>query len=447
VVRHVYVAGAGYVGLVSAACYAQKGIVYLYEKDQARRETIASAKAPFFEPELNQLLAKLVETACLQIVTDPAVAVAASDLSFVAVGTPVRRDGYIDTSQVLAACRDIGRGLRIRSGYHVVVIRSTVFPGTTSGLVLRTLERSSGKKAGEDFGLVAYPEFLREGSAVYDTLNPNRIVIGGIDDRSGNMIEEFLRELHGSDLPPVLRVTPETAEIVKYASNGFLATKVAFINEMANLCEHFEAVDVKQVADGMGYDPRIGRAFLDAGLGFGGACLPKDLRALAEGAKRSGLRLRIAEATLASNESQPLRVIDMARELIGTLKKKRAAVLGLSFKPGTSDMREASSVRIVRALLDSGMHVSVYDPVAMENARRFFGRRVNYAKSVRDCLDGADCCFVVTEWNEFKTIPPELFLETMRKPVVIDGRRVIDPSKIDPKIAYRAIGLGRSRRN
>jgi len=446
VTKCIYVSGAGYVGLVSAACYAQKATVSLYEKDQAKRENIALARAPFFEPGLNQLLTKALETGCLQIVTDPTAAVAASDLSFVAVGTPLRRDGFINISQVLAACRDIGRGLRRSSRYHVVTIRSTVFPGTTSGLVLRTLERASGKKAGEDFGLVACPEFLREGSAVHDTLHPSRIVVGSIDDRSGDMIEDFVREFH-VDLPPLLRVTPETAEIIKYASNGFLATKVAFINEMSNLCERFQGVDVKQVADGMGYDPRIGRAFLDAGLGFGGACLPKDLRALAEGAKRIGLRLRIPEATLASNESQPLRVIDMARELIGTLNRKRAAVLGLSFKPGTSDMREASSVRIVRALLDSGMHVSVYDPVAMGNARRFFGRRVNYAKSVRDCLDDADCCFIVTEWDEFKAIPPDLFLETMEKPVVIDGRRVIDPLKLDPKIAYRAIGLGRSRRN
>jgi UDPglucose 6-dehydrogenase len=432
--------------LVSAACYAQKVTVSIYEKDRTRRETIASGKVPFFEPELNQLLTEAVRTAHLKIVTDPAAAVAVSDLSFVAVGTPVRRDGSIDFSQVLAACRDIGRGLKERPDYHLVAIRSTVFPGTTSGLVRKTVERSSGKKAGEDFGLVAYPEFLREGSAVYDTLHPNRIVIGGIDDRSGNVIEEFLRELHGGDLPPVLRVTPETAEITKYASNGFLSTKVAFINEMANLCERFEGVDVKQVADGMGHDPRIGRAFLDAGLGFGGACLPKDLRALVEGAKRNGVRLRIAEATLASNGSQPLRVIRLARELIGTLKRKRAAVLGLSFKPGTSDMREASSVRIVRALLDSGMNVSVYDPVAMENARRFFGRRVRYAESVRDCLDGADCCFLVTEWNEFKKIPPDLFIEAMAKPVVIDGRRVIDPLELDPKISYSAIGLGKSRR-
>jgi UDPglucose 6-dehydrogenase len=352
-------------------------------------------------------------------------------------------DGSVDLSDLLAACRDIAQGIRHCTSFHVLVIRSTVFPGTTSDLVRETVEKHSGKRVSEGFGLVAYPEFLREGYAVHDMLHPDRIVLGELDNHSGDVMEAFVREFYGRDLPPVLRVSPTTAELVKYASNAFLATKVAFVNEIANLCERFDGVDVRHVAYGMGYDPRIGRRFLDAGLGFGGSCLPKDLRALVEGAGRMGLHLRIAEAALASNEVQPLRVVSLAEETIGDLKGKRAAVLGLAFKPGTDDMREASSQKVVRALLQAGMRVSVYDPAAMKNAAALFGKRVRYAKDIPDCLKGTDCCFIVTEWEEFSDIQSDVFIHEMSHPVVIDGRRVLNPSKLDPRISYRAIGLGR----
>lgn len=283
--KRIYVAGGGYVGLVSAVCYAQKGsFVSLYETDRRKRERIACAKAHFFEPDLDQLLAEAIQTRLLELVADPVSAVGASDFSFVTVGTPTPKDGSLDLSSVLAACRDIAQGLRKTLRYHVVVIRSTVFPGTTSGLVRKTLESSSGKRAGRDFGLVAYPEFLREGCAIRDTLDCDRIVLGAFDDRSGDALEEFVREFYDHHVPPILRVSPTTAEMIKYASNAFLATKICFINEMANLCERFRDVDVERVADGMGHDHRIGRAFLDAGLGFGGSCLPKDLGALVRGA-------------------------------------------------------------------------------------------------------------------------------------------------------------------
>lgn len=443
-VKHVYVVGAGYVGLVSAALYAQKGnFVSIYERDETKRKAITSGKATFFEPNLDQILTELIHDGRLEVVTDPVPAGPLPDFSFVTVGTPSRRDGSVDLSAVLAACRDIAEWMKRSSGYRVLAIRSTTFPGTTCGPLRELVEKFSGKRAGRDFGLVAYPEFLREGSAIHDMLHPDRVVLGEFDERSGNVLEEFLQEFYSANLPPVLHVSPTSAEMIKYASNAFLATKIAFVNEIANLCERFEDIDVRRVADGMGYDPRIGRAFLDAGLGFGGSCLPKDLRALVKGAKENGVHLRIPEAALASNELQPLRVIRLARELIGNLKGKRAAVLGLAFKPGTSDMREASSVKVVRALLDAGMNVSTHDPAAMPDAARFFGKRVKYAETIRDCLEGADCCFIVTEWDNFRTIPPDLFLDVMAQPIVIDGRRVLDPSKLDPRITYRGIGLGK----
>jgi UDPglucose 6-dehydrogenase len=277
-------------------------------------------------------------------------------------------------------------------------------------------------------------------------MHPDRIVLGELDDRSGSEIEELVREFYGDNVPPVLRVSPVTAEMIKYASNAFLATKIAFINEIANLCERYDDVDVREVADGMGFDHRIGRAFLDAGLGFGGSCLPKDLRALVEGARRKKVRLRVAEATLSSNELQPLRAVRMARGMIGRLRGKQAAVLGLAFKPGTSDMREAPSVKVVRELVDAGMSVSVYDPMAMDEARKLFGNTVRYAKDIRDCLKGTDCCLIVTEWDEFKAIQPGLFIDAMARPVVIDGRRVLEPAQLDPRIAYVPVGLGKPGR-
>jgi UDPglucose 6-dehydrogenase len=420
--------------------------VSVYEKDEAKRRAIARGKATFFEPGLDQMLVKAIQAGRLEVVANPGRAVASSDISLVAVGTPSRRDGTVDLAAMLAACRDIARGLRRSSGYHVVAIRSTVFPGTTSGSARKTLERFSLMRAGEDFGLVAYPEFLREGSAIHDMLHPDRLVLGEFDYRSGNVMERFVRDFYGNDMPPILRVSCPTAELIKYASNAFLATKIAFINEIANLCEHFEDADVRRVADGIGYDHRIGRAFLDPGIGFGGSCLPKDLRALVEGARRNNVRLRIAEAAFRANELQPLRVIRLARELIGGLKRRKAAVLGLAFKPGTSDMREATSLKVVEALLKGGMCVTVYDPVAMNNAVAYFGDRVRYARDIQDCLEGADCCFIVTEWDDFRGIPSNVFTDKMAQPVVIDGRRVLDPSKLCPRITYRAIGLGRSRR-
>jgi len=442
--KRIYVAGAGHVGLVSAVLSAQKGdLVYLYEKDEMKRKIVASGRSPLFEPNLDRLLEEAIEARRLQVVTDPVAAVAESDLSFVSVGTPTRADGRIDLTGVITACRDIARGLSASSRYHVLAIRSTVFPGTTSGVVRETVEKISGKRAGEEFGLVAYPEFLREGSAIHDMLHPHSVVLGEFDERSGEFIEGFARQFYGANAPPMLRVSPATAEMIKYASNAFLAAKIAFINEIANLCERFEDIDVQLVADGIGHDPRIGRAFLDAGLGFGGSCLPKDLKALVEGAREIGVHLRVCRATLAANEVQPRRVVRLAKESLGTLKGKRAAVLGLAFKPGTDDMREASSIKVVRALLDAGMHVTVYDPAALHNAMGCFGKKVKYAKTARECLEGADCCFMVTEWDEFKTIPSDLFIDAMSQPVVIDGRRVFDASMLDSRIRYAAVGLGR----
>lgn len=443
---HIYVAGAGILGLASAACYAQEGnFVSLYEKDISKRKAIASGRLPVHEPNLDQLLRDAMSTGRLELVADPNIAVEESDISLVAVGTPNRNDGSMDSQYVVAACRDFGRGLKRASGYKLLSIRSTVFPGTTTGLLRKTVEKLSGKRAGSEFGLVAYPEFVRGGSAIQDMLHPDRIVIGELDDRSGETMESFVREFHSGNMPPLLRVNATTAEMIKYASNAFIATKIAFMNEIASLCGRFEDVDARRVADGMGHDPRIGRALLDAGVSFGGGCLPKDLRELIAGAKKREVRLRIAEATLTSNEAHSLEMLRLARELLGDLRGKHAAVLGLVFKARTNDMREAPSIKIVRALLRAGMSVNVYDPAVGQEIAVLFDKKVKYADDIRDCLEGAECCFIVTGWDEFKAIPQDLFIDHMSQPNIIDGCRVFDPSKLNPAISYRAIGLGVSR--
>jgi len=442
--KRIVIVGAGHVGLVSAACYAQAGsCVAVYEKDQTKRGIIASGRSWFYEPSLDGMLRNLKKTGRMTVVSDPVSAVGSSDLAIVAVGTPTRRDGTADLSDLARACRGIARGVKLASHYVLVVIRSTVLPGTTSRLIRRTLERVSRKKAGRDFGLVVFPEFLREGMAVHDTIHPSRIVIGELDRRSGNALERFLKEFYGRDLPPLIRVNMATAEMIKCVSNAFLATKVSFINETANLCERLDNVDVDCVADGMGYDHRIGRDFLNAGPGFGGSCLPKDLKTLVKGAKHFRVRLRVAEAALATNELQPLRLIRVVHELVGNPRGKKVAVLGLSFKPSTSDMRVAPSVKIIRALVKTGMRVKVYDPKATENAKSLFGDTVAYASNVRDCLEQADCCLILTEWGEFSALTAALFVQTMKKPVVVDGRRVLKSLSLDPRIVYRALGIGR----
>ncbi|MCC6052158.1 MAG: UDP-glucose/GDP-mannose dehydrogenase family protein [Fervidicoccaceae archaeon] len=374
--------------------------------------------------------------------TDSYEVVLSSDISFICVGTPSRPDGSADLSYVESAARSIGRALRDKKGWHLVVVRSTVPPGTTGGIVRRIIEEESGKRAGVDFGLCMNPEFTREGSAVEDTFTPDRIVIGELDERSGAFLEKLYRDFHGSNMPPIIRTSLTNAELIKYASNAFLAMKVSFINEIANIAQRVPEADVEIIARGIGLDKRIGPLFLRAGLGFGGSCFPKDLRALIRFSESVGYEPKIIRAVMEVNESQPYRALELAKSLLGSLEGKRIAVLGLAFKPNTDDVREAVSIKIVKALLSEGASVVVYDPKAMPNARRVLGETVVYAGSAEECLRGADCAIVVTEWDEFRKLRPEDFSRLMRTPVVVDGRRIYDPKEYSRKLKYAAIGLG-----
>jgi len=439
----VSVVGAGYVGLVSAVCFADRGYqVTLSDQDSEKVSLVNQGVPPFYEAGLEDILKRSVRSVKLQATVQTRDAVLDSDITFVAVGTPSRADGSINLAHVKDSSVEIGKALRKKSGYHLVAIRSTVVPGTTDNLVRSTIEKRSQKKAGRDFGVVMQPEFLRQGSAIHDTVNPDRIVIGQYDQKSGETLMNVYRDFFGEKLPPILRVNLATAEMIKYASNAFLATKVSFINEIAGICENVRGVDVVKVAEGMGLDERIGKRFLHAGAGFGGSCFPKDVKAIVAFAKGRRCKVRIQEAVLKVNRDQVTHVVELTKKKLGNLRGRNVAVLGLSFKPGTDDLREAPSLRIIENLLRERSHVVAYDPAAIPNAKRIMGKRIAYAHSAQSCLQKADAALVVTEWDEFGKLAPADFKKWMRQPILIDARRIYDPESYRVETRYTAIGLG-----
>lgn len=420
----ISIIGSGYVGLVTGTCFAELGNhVILVDMIRDKVEKINRGIAPIYEEKLDRLLQKNLGNGRLHATMDLKKAVLETDTTFISVGTPSRKDGSIDLVYIKKAAEDVGKALKDKGEYHVVVVKSTVVPGTTEDTVVPLLEKNSGKKAGRDFGVVMNPEFLREGLAVNDFMKPDRIVLGGIDKKS----VEKLEKLYTNFQCPVMRTTTKTAEMIKYASNAFLATKISFMNEIGNLCKKL-GIDAYEVADGMGYDNRIERRFLDAGIGYGGSCFPKDVKAVIAKTKKMKLKLKIMESVEKVNENQPLKIIEILRKRLPNLKNKTIAVLGLAFKPGTDDIREAPSLKVVGALLKAGASVQAYDPQAMENFEKMF-KNITCCKRAVDAMEDADGCLLLTEWPEFKNLTDEDF-NVMRGKVIIEGRKILDKSKV-----------------
>jgi UDPglucose 6-dehydrogenase len=440
----ISVIGIGYVGLCTAVGFASKGYnVIASTHDAEKAAKINQGIPPFHEPNLQNLLEKAVQNGYLKCLIDQTEkAVLETDLTFNAVGTPSRPDGSIDLQFIETSSRDMGKALHKKSTYHVVVIKSTVVPGTTQDLVKPILEKESKKKCGPDFGLCMSPEFLRQGSAFEDTIHTDRIVIGEYDKKSGDTLENLYKDFYAKNAPPTIRTTLSTAELIKYASNSLLATKISFINTIANICEKIPGADVKTVATAMGLDKRIGPLFLNAGLGYGGSCFPKDVKALMAYSKNLGYPLKLLDAVEDVNKTQPLKAIQFCKEQLGNLEGKRIAILGLAFKADTDDMREARVIPIINQLLEEGANVTAYDPVAIPVAKVIFQNKIQYAPSAIGCLKKADCCIIVTEWPEFKKLMPEDFTRNMKQPVLIDGRRIYDPKIFSRKMKFVAIGLG-----
>lgn len=434
--------GLGHVGLVTAACFASKGFrVIGFDIDQKIVEMVNGGEAPFFEPSLDELLQRAVEGNFLKATTNTAEAILDTDITFITVGTPSKRNGSVDLSCVKRASKAIGQILRNKDGWHLVVVKSTVVPTTTERVLKPIVEKASGKHCGLDFGLCVNPEFLKEGSAVQDTFNPDRVVIGEDNRKSGEALAMLYREFYGGKVPPIIRTTPVNAELIKYTSNAFLAMKVSFINMLANLCQMLKGADVNVVAKGIGLDKRISPMFLRAGAGWGGPCFGKDLKAIKRFSESIGVDVSLLDAVIRVNEQQPARLVELAKKHLGNLRGKKVAVLGLAFKPNTDDIRDAPSTKVIRKLLDEGAGVAVYDPRAMGSLRRILGNSVEYSPDALSCIDDADCAIVVTEWAEFKKITPETFAKFMKTPLVVDGRRVYSPKKYSKRLKFEAIGF------
>lgn len=432
----ISIIGTGYVGLVSGVGFASKGHdVTCVDIIQEKVDKINEGVPPIYEKGLDDLLKEVVENDKLAATTDTVKAVKDTDITFICVGTPSREDGSIDVSGIKKAAEDIEEALKDKEGYHVICVKSTVVPGTTDQKVLPILEKS-GKKVGADFGLGMNPEFLREGIALDDFLKPDRIVIGGWDERTINTIKGCYKDFDS----PKLEVNIRTAEMIKYASNALLATKISFANEMSRLCEKI-GVDVYDVMDGVGLDHRINRSFLNAGCGFGGSCFPKDVKAILDQAEKHGIDPKILKAVLDVNETQPIHTVELLEEKIGNLEGKRIAILGLAFKGGTDDIRETRALPIVEELIEKGADVVGYDPEAKDNFSELVDD-MEFADDIEGALKGADACIIQNDWSEFKTLESKDF-NPMKSKLIVDARRLLDYKKLNDDIEYIGIGLGK----
>jgi len=410
----ISVVGCGYVGCVTGACFANMDYgVILVDVDPHKVRSINEGRSPIYEPDLEALIQKNRER--IHATMDLMDAMLDTDITFVAVGTPSNDDGSIDLTYVFHVCEEIGHVLSKIEDFHIIIIKSTVFPGTTDDRIRKILEYISGKKAGVDFGLGSNPEFLREGNAVHDFLSPDRIVIGADDFQTA----DALRTLYASMDSQIIVTSSRTAEMIKYASNAALATKISFANEIGNLCKAI-GIDSREVFRGVGMDRRVSPAFFMTGIGFGGSCFPKDTRALVAGARVHGIDLNVLDAVLKTNEAQPLRLLSLLKKHLLNLNGKTIGVLGLAFKPGTDDIRESRALPVIANLLSSGAMVIAYDPVAMENFKQVFPQ-IAYAPSASSILE-ADAVLILTEWDEFENLD-------YRNVIVIDGRRLETPRR------------------
>jgi UDPglucose 6-dehydrogenase len=430
----IAVVGTGYVGLVVGACLAENGNdVVCVDKDAAKVRALQRGKIPIYEPGLEEYVKRNRAEKRLEFTTALPRAVRAAEVIFIAVGTPMDEDGSADLQHVLGVARDIAKAM---NGYKVIVDKSTV-PVGTAERVKEVVRRETT----HPFSVVSNPEFLKQGAAVDDFMRPDRVVIGADDPRGADIMKALYRPFTRTGAPVMIMDTA-SAELCKYAANAMLATRISFMNEVANVCELFGA-DVDKVRLAIAADKRIGSAFLFPGVGYGGSCFPKDVKALMHFSSTKKYRFRVLEAVEAVNEQQKLRVVEKLEKIFGPggIKGKRIGVWGLSFKPRTDDMREAPAIPIVNGLLARGAKVQVFDPEAMKVARGIFGAKVEYAKHAYDALTGADALAIVTEWNEFREPDLDRMKSLMKTPLIVDGRNLYDPPVMRAHgFTYHSIG-------
>ncbi|RMH28236.1 MAG: UDP-glucose/GDP-mannose dehydrogenase family protein [Candidatus Hydrogenedentota bacterium] len=428
---NVCVIGTGYVGLVTGATFADLGNeVVCVDKDESKIARLQRGEMPIYEPGLEEIVRRNMEEGRISFTTDIGEGVRRSLVIFIAVGTPPKDNGETDLSQVESAAIEIAHNM---DSYKIIVNKSTV-PVGTGDLVRRIVEQHRRRQV--DFDVVSNPEFLKEGSAVYDSMHPDRIVIGAPSQH----VAMALLELYAPLEVPMLITDVESAEMIKYASNAFLATKISFINAIANICERAGA-DVTLVAKGMGYDKRIGMEFLQAGLGFGGSCFPKDTLSLRHVARKFGEDSSLLDAVIAINDDRVPRFLRRIEEKMGGVEGKTFGILGLAFKPNTDDLRDAKSLEVIRGLQQRGAKIRAYDPVAMENAKAIL-QDVVFCKSAYDAAENVDAVVIVTDWNEFKLLNLDKLREKMKQPIIFDGRNIYQPERVK-KYGFEYVSIGR----
>lgn len=445
----VTIIGSGYVGLVSGVCLAHIGHeVVCVDKNEARIEDILRAIPPIYEPGLEPMLKDVLASGRFSATTNLAEALKDSDISMIAVGTPSSPQG-IDLQFIRAAASEIGAHLKAIGRYHTVVVKSTVVPTTTQTVVKEEVEKASGMKAGQ-FGLAMNPEFLREGTAVDDFMKPDRIVVGGFDDRSAQAVEALYKPF----TCPLLRTNLCNAEMIKYTTNALLATLVSYSNEITRICEHLPGASEATVMQGVWLDRRLradqgGKvghpeivSYLRGGIGFGGSCLPKDVTALKCFAEAKGIPMPMLSSVLAVNKNRPQQIIESIAAQVGALSGKRIAVVGLAFKADTDDVRESPALRLVDALLSAGANVVAYDPIAAKNVQAIYGERMALAGSVEAACNKADAALIATSWPQFKELDWNAIAATMQNPVIFDGRQVIRFDSAKHRFRYWAVGIG-----
>ncbi len=419
----ISIVGTGYVGLCTGVGFASKGNdVICVDIDKEKVDKINSGIPPIYEQGLEEMLKKNLDEKRIRATADIKDAVMNSDVTFISVGTPSWEDGSIDLKYIEQASLDIGNVLKEKGGYHVVVVKSTVVPETTEKVALPALEKASGKKAGEGFGVCMNPEFLKEGMALEDFLNPDRVVIGQLDEKSGSRVHKLYEAFNA----PIIMTTLRTAEMIKYAANAFLAAKIGMINEIGNLCKRL-GIDTNEVANGIGHDKRIGDKFLRSGIGFGGSCFPKDVKALIAKSRESGYEPVILDHVIKMNNEQPLQIFELLKRKMPDISGKTIAILGLAFKAETDDIREAPALKIVDALVKAGAKVKAYDPKAMDNFRKEFPD-ITYCSNAAEAIEGSEVCLILTDWKEFDLSDKDF--ESMSNRLILEGRRILRKEKV-----------------
>ena len=435
---NIAVVGLGFVGLSISSVLASKNYnVVGIDIDNQKCSDIRNGVLPLFEPDLENTLRVGLKKKLT--ISDNFSLIKNCDMIFVTVGTPQKSNGAIELSMIKKATTTIGQIIKKSKKNPIIFIKSTVVPGTAQNVILPILEKKSGKKANRGFGIISNPEFLQEGNAIRDTKYPHAIVLGGKQSKYMKKAKMFFSKMHPN--VPIVITNFQTAEMIKYANNSFLATKISFINQLSNICQNIPGTNIDDIAKIIGLDSRIGKLFLNAGPGYGGACLPKDISALIKFSDKIGVKPILLSAVEKTNHEQMNNIMSLIKKILGSIPSKRITILGTAFKPNTDDVRDSKSIELIKKLLKNKARITIHDPKAIENTKKIFGKKILYAKSISDALNKSQCVIIMTHWKQYDTLNNNSIKQMNRK-IIIDCRRVLVKKELDAK--YYAIGIGKS---